>query len=389
MKKTLLIAALSMAATPALASKARLSALGNGEHLSDVQRTFDRPYQAAMHGEYATVEFGSNGGTPNAEGGFTRQVSEGNYLGFYVNRRPAALVETVNTVTDLAGGAAEAFPLDNGLNVFYGSRSGDMTWGANLYYLSANKKSTAEFSDPADGTALNRKADVMGVSLGASTDMWEVDAVIGLAGKTSYEIGTAGGDVIGTAGVTEIQSTSNYTLRGAYKMDNMYYFARYNMGGAKIVTDGTDALKTDRTQIELGLVNTMRSEGTEFFYGVSYLMTNTKNTDEAGLGVLGGDEQKVDETALPLVVGVEADANSWMVLRGSIRHNLPFLSTTKTTVDGTGEADTLGGSTVVAAGAGFKFNRFTVDTLIAAASDGEIGFDGGNFLTNASLTYSF
>lgn len=363
MKKTLLIAALSMAAAPAFASKARLSALGDAEHLSDIQRTFDRPYEATMHGEYATIEFGGATGKPNAEAGFTRQVSEGNYLGFYVNRKPAALLAAIDGTT--AENPVTAL-LDNSINVFYGSRAGEMAWGVNLFYLASDKK--GGFTDATPTTFTSGKADVMGLSLGAAAGNWEADAVIGLAGKATFE--GAGVDA-------EMQSTSNMTFRGAYKMDNMYYFAKYGMGGAKFENNGSEVSKGESTNIEVGLVNSMKSEGAEFFYGVSYMMETEKEKVA---------DTKTETNSLPLIVGVEADANSWMVLRGSVTHNLPFLSSTKS--DG-GSANTLSGNTTIGAGAGFKMNKFTVDALFQTADTGDFGFDAAGFVSNIGMTYAF
>lgn len=375
MKKTLLIAALSMAATPAFASKARLSALGNAEHVSDIQRTFDRPYEATMHGEYATLEFG---GVGTAEAGFNRQVSEGNYLGFYVNRKPAAMVTAISADADLE--AAVTPLLDNSLNVFYGSRAGEIAWGVNFYYLSSNKKGGYEAADTATTAMNSGKADVMGLSVGAAAGNWEADAVIGLAGKATFEPGALLGGLPANT-EAEFKSTSNMAFRGAYKMDNMYYFAKYATSGAKLEVGGNEAAKADSNTIEVGLINSMKSEGAEFFYGVSYLMNTTKETVA---------DDKTETTALPLVVGVEAEANSWMVLRGSVRHNLPILSKTKSTVAGVaGEENTLASGTTIAVGAGFKMNKFTLDAIAAAGTTGQIGFDGPNFLTNAALTYNF
>ncbi|HRO66204.1 MAG TPA: hypothetical protein PL182_01420 [Pseudobdellovibrionaceae bacterium] len=371
MKKTLLIAALSMAATPAFASKARLSALGNAEHLSDIQQTFDRPYEATMHGEYATLEFGGAAGAPNAEAGFNRQVSEGNYLGFYVNRKPTALVSALSTAPAAAQTAINPL-LDNSFNVFYGSRAGEIAWGVNLYYLTSNKKQ-AYGTAPNDFTG---KADVAGLSLGAAAGNWEADAIIGLQGKATVTNVTSNVE-------SEFKSTSNVTVRGAYKMDNMYYFAKYGMGGGKFTSGGTDVVNTENTNIEVGLVNSMKSEGAEFFYGVSYVMGTSKEKVA---------DTKTENNLLPLVVGVEAEANSWMVLRGSVTHVLPFLSTTK---DAAGDKDTASSNTTIAAGAGFKAGKFNVDVLAAAATTGGIAFDSdagtnqSNFLTNASLTYNF
>ncbi|MBX3040101.1 MAG: hypothetical protein KF789_05255 [Bdellovibrionaceae bacterium] len=377
MKKTLLIAALSMAATPAFASKARLSALGGADHVSDAQRTFARPYEATMHGEYATVEFGTANGTPRAEGGFVRQISEGNYLGFYVNRESTALG---GAIAD-SGINADAFAMDNSFDIFYGSRAGEIAWGANLFYLTSDKKAAYEVTGPAAMVKSGKSNDIA-LALGAAAGAWEADATIGLGGKASYVADTFTGPAGAVADdEVAVKNGTNIDLRGAYKMDNMHYFVRYGMTGSKVSVAGTDGNKQDNTDIELGLINTTKAEGAEFFYGVSYLMSTDKVTPAGG-----GASVKTETNSLPLIVGVEADAASWMVLRGSVRHVLPFLSNTKVT---NGKTDTLPSNTTIAAGAGFKLNKFTIDTLFAAASSGSVGTDSPNFLTNASLTYNF
>ena len=69
MKKALLIAAVALMSTSALASKARRAALGNAPQLTDIQdiagdiqiggnMNIARPDKAAAYGEWATMEFG-------------------------------------------------------------------------------------------------------------------------------------------------------------------------------------------------------------------------------------------------------------------------------------------------------------------------------------------
>jgi hypothetical protein len=391
MKKMMMIAALTMLATPAFASKSRLNSLGSAAHLVDVQRTFDRPEYLVSVGELATVEAGSAGASTasdngTAEGGFVRQMNENGYLGFYVGRKPAALqtvVSTLNSATSLAIDTS-FLPLDNSLNLMYGAKAGDLNWGVNLFYMASNKK--ASYAEGAVGTVTNRKTDVMGLSAGVSAANWEVDAVIGLSGKAGYTVATAGTGT-GTSAVAgdevKAESKSNNTLRGAYKMDTMYYFGSYNAGSTTVSYAGTEITKLESNTIELGLIDSIKKDGSEFFYGVSYLMSTSKSTPAAG-------ETKIETTTLPLVVGIEADAASWVVLRGSLKHNLPILGSTKTTTPAaSGESDTISGQTTAAAGLGLKFNKFTVDASAAAATSGNIGFNAPDFLTTASLTYMF
>lgn len=377
MKSTLLLAALTMAAAPAFASKARLDALQDAAHLSDVQHMFERPYEVTNHGELATFEFGAAGA--KAEGGFIRQVGgEGSYLGFYLGRKPSALTTIVDAVAASgAAGAAAATAfnstLDNGFNVVYGSKAGDITWGANLYYLSSNKKTALTVGAPL-GDATDRKANVAGVSFGAEAGQWEANAVVGLMGESKFASSTLGDDV-------SLKSNMNLLLRGAYKMDTMYYYAQYGMTGAKLDVAGNDS-KIEGNDIRIGLVNTHKKDGVDFFYGVAYKMTTQKSND--------GDD-KVETSSLPVIVGVEAEAASWLVFRGSITQNV-LLGSTKTTTGGVaGDSDTISANNTVAAGAGLKFGKFTMDGVLKAGSNanGDFGLDGANFITEASLTYNF
>lgn len=380
MKSTLLIAAVMMAAAPAFASKARLNSLSNAEHVSDVQRMFDRPYEVTAHGELATFEFGptSQSAAVHAEGGFVRQMGEGSYLGFYLGRQPAALVKTTAAIgaSGVAGAAdmQNTFnsTLDNGFNVLYGSKAGDMTWGANLFYLSSNvKTSNATIGGATLGAITDRKANVAGISLGATAGQWEADAVIGLMGKSEFTSANVG-DV-------SLTSNMNLALRGAYTVDTMYYYAKYAMGGAKVDVAGTDS-KLESNEITLGAINTHKKDGVDFFYGGSYVMTTEKSND--------GDD-KTETSQLPVVIGVEAEAASWLVFRGSITQNLLLGSTKETTATVAGDSDTIANNTTVAAGAGLKFGKFTMDGVLKAGTTGDFGLDGTNFLGQGSLTYVF
>ena len=72
--KTLLIAAVALMSTSALASKARRTALVNAPQLTDIQdiagdvqiggnMNIARPDKAVAYGEWATMEFGKTAGT--------------------------------------------------------------------------------------------------------------------------------------------------------------------------------------------------------------------------------------------------------------------------------------------------------------------------------------
>jgi hypothetical protein len=117
----------------------------------------------------------------------------------------------------------------------------------------------------------------------------------------------------------------------------------------------------------------------------------------AGLGNAAGELTTI---TLPLVVGLEYDAASWLALRASVVQN----------VYGNAEADPKAGSkvsgtvanTAVNAGASLKFGELTVDGLISTDSNGDASAGttqstaGGNgslrtdaLMTRVSMTYRF
>jgi len=85
MKKLFVIAAVTLASGAAFASKARVSALGNGAHLTDAQTIFQNPADMTLWGDWATFEMGTGGpftytpssantATTSHEGGLVRSA---------------------------------------------------------------------------------------------------------------------------------------------------------------------------------------------------------------------------------------------------------------------------------------------------------------------------
>lgn len=389
MKKILVLAALTMASAPAFASKARMTALSSSAHLVDVQSAFDKPYQFAGLGEFATVEFGPTTAASGvkAEGGFLRQMND-SFMGAYVGRAPTALAAVSGsfaTVSTNASTFATAYQPNNPFNVFYASKAGDLTWGANLYYLSSNVKSASGGVN----SIKDRKTNAMGVSLGATNGTWDVSLVQGLTGKAEWTAAagapTLGGTAVAVNDTAAINMKSTTKVAGGFKSESLYYYGHYSMGGAKVEAGSTEVGDLASTELKVGVVNSHKNDGVDFFYGIAYQMNTDQNKT--------GNGTKTDSTKLPLIVGVEADANQYVVLRGSLTQNFPLLGSTKTD-DGNAatddETDTLAESTTVNAGLGLKLGKFMVDATLNAATSatGAFGFDA-NFVANTSLTYNF
>lgn len=359
MKTMTILVAVALCATSAFASKARLKALQSSPHLQDSRDVISRePDQALAHGEFVSIESsnnaaGANDATPNGEGGFVRKINDTSAMGAWIGAKSESLA------TGALSDAGSTQTIQNPLNLYYASKAGDLAWGAGLNYSNFENKVT------------KNKASSMGLNAGISSAAgWEAQLGLGLTGEATV------------ADTTKFEQKSPMFLSGGYWMDTMFLFGKYAMGGgkAKDIASGNTTTDRDTNSLEIGVVNSHKKDGADFFYGVSYLMTTNK--------VANGT--KTEGSSLPVVVGIEADATSWMVLRASIKQNI-LLGSSKVTPNGGSAAEiNLQDSTVVASGLGMKLGKFMVDGSLAATTgaSGKLGSDTG-FLSDVSLTYAF
>lgn len=360
MKNALLIAALALAATPAMASKARVKALNNASHISDIQDVFTNPAKATKHGEWLTFEMGPTASTnataaadPKAEGGFSRSMDASRW-GFYMGHQYSFITTTRSLV---AAPAQLAIAPDNNINLFYASNAGEMAWGLGLGYSKSDKKTTKQKQD---STVLSG-----GILMGA----WDLGLNLGLVNTYKDE----------TAGVNgrDLKGGLAADLAAKYTMDDMTYSLGYMMNSAKVDNGSATQINDQEYSMwYLGAEKSMKSEGADFFYGIKYTMDTEKNKVGAGT--------KTETSKLPVYAGIEADAASWLVLRGSVKQNF-ILGTTD---NGTNK-DSIANDTTVAAGAGLKFGKLTVDGTLEAASSNTAALNGNNLLANGSVTYMF
>jgi hypothetical protein len=257
----------------------------------------------------------------------------------------------------------------NPIELSYGMKSGDMTWAGTLVYSNFNDKVNEV------------KENSMGVRLGALMGAWDFSLGLGLGNEVKDAVNDK--DFKGTIGVS---------LYAGYVMNSMYYFGEVVLAGAKIDTQTTGAQtdKANQTKITVGAIESVKKDGNEFFYGAKLVSTTFKNEKTSA-----ATEQKVNSLVLPVTVGLEAEATSWMTLRGSLTQNV-LISQSKTDVGGTTAIETAPGAntTVAAIGAGLKFNKVTLDGTLeglttSAAGAASQDLDGNEVLTTVGLTYMF
>lgn len=372
MKKTIMIAALTLLSASAFASKARVSALGGSAapQLLDFQATFEKPQALNEFGEMVTMEWGTNNSstTPHAEGGFLR-THDGGVYGFYLGRRSddfSAGVTGANTAL------AAAFPAglpyeENAWNILYGRKMGDMKIGFNFKYSNASKKQTALAA-----TAGPTKSDSMGVALGASAGAWDAALVMGLSGNSQADV---------TAGSYKLKNKGNMKIHGGYAMDSLYFYGSYKNKASTLDTPTATAADQKQTDMTVGVYDTMKKDGNTFFYGIAYNQTNFK--DDATTATV----QQLDTTTLPVVIGLEAEAASWLTLRGSVTQDTNLIGGVKNKA---GDVNSTSDNTTVAAGVGLKFNKLVLDGTLSSSKGQLFEALGTNGLAaNTSMTYTF
>ncbi|UXR65347.1 hypothetical protein EZJ49_03660 [Bdellovibrio bacteriovorus] len=351
-----------MAAAPAaMASKARVEALNNSRHVLDFQSAFDRPYQFLALSEQATIEWGGTGdaAAPHAEGGFVKRHGDDSAFGVYFGRRSADFSEAVakgNTLVATAGMTGTFMLEQNGLNLFYASKMADWTYGITVKY--SNGK------DDGAGT----KANSAGLAVGATNGAWDVELVQGLGAKSELNDGT-------NTATVESKALTSLTV-GYHVSPEMEVYGNFKT----VKVEGSfpapvNDVTVEKTSYKLGMVNTLvKTDEGNFFYGVELASSKTKDTTES--------------MTLPVYMGVEANAASWLVLRASVAQNV-ILNETKD-ISGTpatdGDKEDLD-STKMAAGAGIKFGKSMIDATFSDTVGGTI--NSNNFFSQVAYTYTF
>lgn len=370
MKNVIILGLVALMATPAMASKARMTALSNSRQIVDFQTAFDRPYQFMALSTAATFEWGTNGDAAarHAEGGFIHNSGDQAY-GVYFGRRSddfsTAVTNVRSNATAPAGALANLTYEQNPMNLYYASKMGEWTWGATVKYSNGKAEGTQE-----------TKATSAGLSLGVTNGTWEVEVVQGLSGKTEMKNVVASSDfTLESKGLTKVNVGYNMN-------EHMQVYGKFST--SKIEGKGTGALAAsttlnatvETTKYNVGMINTLnKNEDVNFFYGVEYSSDKVKDGTET--------------TTLPVWLGIEANATSWMVMRASVKQNV-LINETKTAAGVKSDLD----SVVFAAGAGLKLGKGMLDATFATASNGHLSFGDGStaanqFFSNVGYTYNF
>jgi len=362
-----------MMAAPAMASKARLTSLSSAAHLSDIQDVFTNASKLTATGDWATFETGATpaanktaaGTSPQAEGGFARSMGDAKY-GFYLGHSSQFVTATRLPNTHQAPGGNEIHLIDeNPLNLFYATKMGDMAWGIGMNYSNSNKKTAS------------KKQSAMGINGGITMGNLDVGLDLGLS--NSYKNDTTGA-------LIDYKGKTSYQIAGRYVMNDLTIAFGLGAGGGKEDAVSTATYDISTSNYNLGVVKDHKADGVDFFYGASYAVETYK---DGGNAVATGRD-KYEQTTMPVIAGIEADAASWLVLRASVKQNVLLGSTKDSFTNTSDDADSVANNTTVSAGAGLKFGKITVDGTLQATESANAGkVNGSSLLANASMTYMF
>ncbi len=364
--KQLLVIAVALASVNAFATRARVNALGNSPHLIDTQTVYGNPADMFfVGGDYVTIETGKTAATSlndGAEGMVVRSMGDA--------KMGLSLGHDSDVALQQRGLVAALFPSkvnylqQNPIELSYGMKTGDMAWAGTFVYSNFKSK-----------TGINEKEDTMGLRAGLR--MGALDAKLGLGLANNYQNDTDG----------KFKGTLSVSAGAGYSMDNLYFNGFIRQSGFKTeAANGTETSKVDISVIEAKVVSSHKKDGSEFFYGAGLSNTSVKN------GVAAPNDTKQTALTLPVWMGLEVDAASWAVLRGSISQTV-LINDTKSEANGATVTEFSPGAnnTVVNVGAGLKFNKITVDGSLEGLSGGTATqqLNGNTLLGSVGMTYMF
>ena len=355
--KLQLVIAIALISVNAFATRARMQALGGSPHLLDPQGIYYVPqFIMAIQGDFVTLESGatdSGTASTDAQGMLVRTMGDakmGLSLGNHSISRTFVTATTTTTNQQ------------NPIEFTYGSNSGNVIWAGTLVY--------SNFQNKTVGLAAGalQKESSMAARFGAMNGVWGGVVQLGFT-----DTATLGND-------EKYTGAPAVSVLGLHWVDSMMFLAYAGTSGAKVENaTGTQLSKFANTTVKLGVTNSHKKDGNELFYNA--ILTQSTTT------ISSTPDLKNTSLTLPITIGLEVDASSWLTLRGSVMQTT-LINNTKNEAPAS-ETAPGGSSTTFAAGAGLKFNKIIVDgTLLAGAGDAQ-KLNSSSLLGQVGMTYSF
>jgi hypothetical protein len=404
MRKILVIAGLAVLSTSAMASSARMAALGGDAtigslYIDDTRNVLVDASVINTFKDYAITEWGAvnntyGAGTGRAEGGFFKSMGSLNY-GAYMNSD--AFSQNSTRGANATGYAGQALVSDatvtrkNNIDLIVGGDMG-VQWGARLSYAKNNGARTAQTQKQGRQGSLGMGLGVTAGSIGGYLNTVLNDKSQGADSNTSDSV----------AGSTwEDDGTMN--LGASYLWGDYKFAADYDAKGFKVNKSGSGAeMKSEQTVITVGAMKTHKISGnSKVWCGLDLQKTTAEDTHAlsgSSTTPVATAKTEFEKFAMPLTVAFEVDAASWLTWRGSVKHELSMFTTqtttlaagTNTTTDPSHKVRQTPGTTTVAAGATLNFGKLMVDgTLGMSGVAGSSKLDSSAMLSNVGVHYWF
>lgn len=375
MKTALSFFAILLCAGIANATKARNAALGNSFHLRGTQTVYTSPYHVYSLDNFVALESGLTTATSasnGTEGSFIMNAGETGKLFMSLGH----LDETIQPVRSFINtvGTYTFKPQQNPIEFIYSHKTESATFAYGFFYSNFNNKTVGA----------EEKESSTGLRAGGSHGAFGWKLNLGLTN---------------TAETTTVKMKggmyANLGLR--YKIDTTSFGFDFTNWGVKVenVPAATTAHDHDYQNIVLRAVNVIKVESNEYFVGAGLNQTNLK--DKVA-------DKKLNRLHLPMIMGFEAKATDWLMLRGSITQSIlisnskderPYPAVSGITTPATnvvnleyaGEPN----NTSVAVGAGLKFGKLTLDGTLKdlMTSSGGQRIDGSNLLAQVGVVYNY
>jgi len=401
MKNLLLVLSLVITASPAFASRARLESLGenkNGSYyINDGRNMFLNPAAINGYKKKLFLELGTPSDTADSidtnaannsrvQGGFTNTFGDFVY-GLYVARESDRMGRLVTTANGLLGANTFIAP-DHAFDFFFGGEASGLKYGLDLFHAGGLNQNDLS------GTS-KKTASLFGVKLGVDVNNFQVFTTVGIASELNDFTASdttalkAKGKLSVDAGVT-------------YAMDEMTLLGKFTTFGTDFTGGTASALaSTTRTlsTMAFGLGAGWKKEASKSVTMYTRLQLDYQSNNDKTV-TTGSTTETVEKWYnLPVVLGAEAAATSWLTVRGSISHSLIGQHQNGSL------KDSLNNMTAVAMGLGFNFGDLTIDALAGqgtavattagtessmngANTGSHFGF-GDNMISRLSMTYNF
>lgn len=393
----------------AWATKARMQALGwssvgSGEYVgsrtySDTRSVFKNPAYVNEFSDYVVAEWGADANTatasvdssstPSPEGGIFRRSGKHSWGIYYGNTYDSLncarlgisnatcgedLYSNINFSGTAAGsstGETGFLEKDNVLDLFFGSSSGDMKWGANIQLARGNDEQTTVGVDK-DHFSLVAAFGILKGPL----DIYLRANIIDKSEGGLSEVQWGDGNAV-EGGTDEWKRDFGLTIGVAYEWKKNTFFAEVKTDGFEHVQGVNDDTGTgsgtallvaeaDGIDVKLGWGRTMNVTKHSRIFTDAFLRYVKVDFSSPHID---SNEYEHSRMQLPIIVGYEAMATKWLTLRGSVSYKL-FDDRKNSTYSNVGQDRKISqpNTVDVAAGATLEFGKLKVDGMIGTTN---------------------